>query len=78
LHEPSDDTIYGGDGTDVINTLNQPAAKALVACGDDFDQVIVDRRDVVAADCEMCSWVWVLSTNSRSSSRRASWRVSLC
>jgi hypothetical protein len=53
LHEPSDDTIYGGDGTDVINTLNQPAAKALVACGDDFDQVIVDRRDVIAADCEM-------------------------
>ncbi len=27
-------------------------AKALVACGDGFDRVIVDRRDVVAADCE--------------------------
>jgi hypothetical protein len=50
LHEPSDDTIYGRDGTDVINSLNQPAAKALVACGDGFDRVIVDRKDMVAAD----------------------------
>jgi hypothetical protein len=52
LHEPSDATIYGGDGTDVSNTLNQLAAKALVACGEGFDWVIVDTRDVVAADCE--------------------------
>jgi hypothetical protein len=52
LHEPSGDKIFGGDGNDVINTLNRPAAKAVVFCGDGNDLVIIDRKDVAAADCE--------------------------
>jgi Ca2+-binding RTX toxin-like protein len=48
----ADDKVFGGDGTDVINALSAPEAKALIFCGDGRDVVIVNRKDVVAADCE--------------------------
>ncbi len=46
------DTIYGGGGNDVIDPINKPAVKDVVACGSSFDRVLVDRKDVVAPDCE--------------------------
>ena len=52
LSETADDLVVGGDGTDVINALSVPEAKALIFCGDGRDVVIVNRKDVVAADCE--------------------------
>ena len=52
LSETADDNVFGGDGTDVINALSAPEAKALIFCGDGRDVIIVNRKDVVAADCE--------------------------
>ena len=36
----------------MIDVLNSPAAKDLVVCGDGFDRVLADSKDVVARDCE--------------------------
>jgi Ca2+-binding RTX toxin-like protein len=52
LSETADDKVFGGDGIDVINALSAPEAKALIFCGDGRDVIIVNRKDVVAADCE--------------------------
>jgi Ca2+-binding RTX toxin-like protein len=52
ITDTADDKVAGGDGTDVINALSDPRAKAVISCGDGTDVVIVNRRDVVAADCE--------------------------
>jgi Ca2+-binding RTX toxin-like protein len=52
LTETADDKVFGGDGTDAINALSDPAAKAMIFCGDGTDVIIVNRKDVVAADCE--------------------------
>jgi hypothetical protein len=52
LRETADDKVFGGDGTDMINALSDPRARAVISCGDRSDAVIANRRDVVAADCE--------------------------
>ena len=52
FREPSEDAYTGGDGNDVFLTNNRPAAKDIVTCGDGFDRVLADRKDVVADDCE--------------------------
>jgi Ca2+-binding RTX toxin-like protein len=52
LTETADDKVFGGSGTDAINALSDPAAEAEIFCGDGTDVVIVNRKDVVAADCE--------------------------
>ena len=52
FREPSKDKLAGGDGNDVIDVLNSPAAKDLVVCGDGFDRVLADSKDVLAPDCE--------------------------
>ncbi len=52
LRESSEDKVAGGDGNDVIDVVNRPAGKDLVACGGGFDRVLADRKDTVARDCE--------------------------
>ena len=52
FREPSKDKLTAGDGNDVIDVLNDPAAKDLVACGDGLDRVLADSKDVIAPDCE--------------------------
>jgi Ca2+-binding RTX toxin-like protein len=46
------DTLIGGDGNDFLGPVNKPAGKDILTCGDGFDRVWVDRKDVVAPDCE--------------------------
>jgi Ca2+-binding RTX toxin-like protein len=46
------DNVSGGDGNDVVAAVNRPAFVDIVSCGGGFDRVIVDRKDVLAADCE--------------------------
>jgi Ca2+-binding RTX toxin-like protein len=50
--ESSLDKVSGGDGNDVVFVDNAPAAKDIATCGGGFDRVMVDRKDVVAPDCE--------------------------
>jgi hypothetical protein len=52
IDEASKDTLTAGDGNDVILTDHVPAAQDLLSCGSGFDRAIVDRKDVVAGDCE--------------------------
>ena len=56
LHDPSSDKHLGGDGNDVVFAVNRPAVRDVVVCGRGFDRVLVDRKDVVAPDCEK---VWL-------------------
>ncbi len=49
------DTLSGGSGNDVIDVINKPGVKDVVACGSGFDRVLVDRQDLVAPDCEKVS-----------------------
>jgi len=49
------DTLSGADGDEVVNVLNDPAAKDIVTCGSGLDRVLADRADVVAPDCEKVS-----------------------
>jgi hypothetical protein len=46
------DRLTAGDGNDVVAVVNRPAFKDLVTCGEGFDRVIADRKDVLADDCE--------------------------
>ena len=50
--EGSKDVLSGGEGNDVFDVINRPAAKDVVVCGDGFDRVLADRKDVLASDCE--------------------------
>jgi Ca2+-binding RTX toxin-like protein len=50
--EFSEDKVLGGDGNDVFWVDNVPAARDIITCGDGFDRVLADRKDVVADDCE--------------------------
>jgi Ca2+-binding RTX toxin-like protein len=50
--EAPNDKVSGGDGKDVFDVLNKPAAKDVVLCGDGVDRVFADRDDLVAPDCE--------------------------
>ncbi len=46
------DHVSGGDGNDVVAAVNRPEFVDIVSCGGGFDRVIVDRKDVLAPDCE--------------------------
>jgi hypothetical protein len=46
------DNLSAGAGNDVMDPVNYPAVKDVVVCGSGFDRVVVDSKDVVAADCE--------------------------
>src|SRR5215210_3098806 len=46
------DKLSAGDGNDAVGAVNSPAFKDIVTCGGGFDRVMVDRKDVVAPDCE--------------------------
>ena len=46
------DNVSGGDGNDVVAAVNRPAFVDIVSCGGGFDRVIVDRKDMLAPDCE--------------------------
>jgi Ca2+-binding RTX toxin-like protein len=50
--ESSIDKLLGGVGTDVLTPINKPASKDILSCGDGKDWALVDRKDVVAPDCE--------------------------
>ena len=52
LREFAKDNLVGGDGNDVIDAFNRPAVQDVIVCGDGFDRVSADRKDVVAPDCE--------------------------
>ena len=52
LRESSKDIFSGGAGNDVILLINRPAFKDIVSCGSGLDRVLVDRKDLVAPDCE--------------------------
>jgi hypothetical protein len=46
------DNLSGGKGNDVMDPVNVPAGKDVLPCGSGLDRVVVDTKDVVAADCE--------------------------
>jgi hypothetical protein len=46
------DDIVGGAGNDDIVTLNSPASKDTVSCGDGTDRVQIDALDFFEEDCE--------------------------
>ena len=46
------DTLSAGDGNDVVEAFTDPASKDLVSCGEGFDRVFANRKDMVAPDCE--------------------------
>jgi Ca2+-binding RTX toxin-like protein len=50
--ESSLDKVSGGDGNDVLLVENVPATKDIATCGGGFDRILVDRKDLVAPDCE--------------------------
>jgi hypothetical protein len=49
---PQKDSLSGGGGNDVISPINRPTDEDVVVCGKGFDRVLIDRKDVVAPDCE--------------------------
>jgi hypothetical protein len=50
--EAQEDTVSAGAGNDVVDVINFPGPTDVVVCGDGFDRVLADRKDVVAPDCE--------------------------
>jgi Ca2+-binding RTX toxin-like protein len=52
LSESSHDNFAGGEGNDVIIVNHAPAFEDRVVCGEGFDVVGADRKDVVAPNCE--------------------------
>jgi hypothetical protein len=46
------DVLSGGEGDDILFGDHVPAVKDTVSCGGGFDRAVVDRKDVVANDCE--------------------------
>ena len=50
--EFSTDNVSGGDGNDVVAAVNRPEFVDIVSCGEGFDRVLADRKDVLADDCE--------------------------
>src|SRR5215210_6247266 len=51
FREFSHDNISGGPGKDAFFVWHKPAFKDIVVCGDGFDRVLADPKDVVAPDC---------------------------
>jgi Ca2+-binding RTX toxin-like protein len=52
FREFSHDNISGGSGDDAFFVWHKPAFKDTIICGDGFDRVLADPKDVVASDCE--------------------------
>ena len=52
VREFATDNISAGAGNDVVAAVNRPAFEDIVTCGGGFDRMIVDRKDVLAPDCE--------------------------
>jgi Ca2+-binding RTX toxin-like protein len=52
ISAPQKDNLAGEDGNDVLASINEPADVDVIVCGSGFDRVLVDRKDVVAPDCE--------------------------
>jgi hypothetical protein len=50
--EPFKDIVSGGGGDDILLVWHKPAVKDIVSCGSGFDRALVDRKDLVAPDCE--------------------------
>ena len=50
--ETDKDFLSAGDGDDVIFVDNRTPARDVVSCGDGFDRVGADTKDVIAPDCE--------------------------
>jgi Ca2+-binding RTX toxin-like protein len=46
------DVLSGGEGDDILFGNHVPAVKDRVSCGGGFDRAVVDRKDMVADDCE--------------------------
>jgi len=47
-HESAMDVVSAGGGDDFVRVFNRPAARDLVDCGNGFDRVVADSRDVLA------------------------------
>ncbi len=75
--EFSTDNVIAGEGDDLVAARNKPAHKDLVVCGDVFDRVMADSKDVVAADCERVADTRPKWTRCSGPSRRASGKVCL-
>ena len=56
FREDSKDKYVGDNGNDVFVANNRPAARDVVVCGNGFDRVLADRKDLVAPDCERVSF----------------------
>jgi len=52
FREASKGKLVAGDGNDLMDATNKPAATDVLTCGAGFDRVAVDSKDVVAPDCE--------------------------
>ncbi len=52
FREFSHDNIAGGAGKDAFLVWHKPAYRDTIVCGDGFDRVLADPKDVVAPDCE--------------------------
>ena len=52
FREFATDRLTAGAGNDVVAVINRPAFKDLVTCGEGFDRVLADRKDVLAPNCE--------------------------
>jgi Ca2+-binding RTX toxin-like protein len=52
FEDTSKETLSGGDGDDIFVVNNRRPTRDLVLCGDGFDRVLLDSKDVVADDCE--------------------------
>ena len=52
LEDAWKDVLSGGDGGDIFVVDNAPARRDIVSCGGGLDRAVVDRKDVVADDCE--------------------------
>jgi Ca2+-binding RTX toxin-like protein len=52
LRESSHDDFSGGPGNDVLWVSHVPAFKDVVVCGEGFDLVGADPKDMVAPECE--------------------------
>jgi hypothetical protein len=50
--DASRDDVLSGADDDIILADHVPAFKDVVSCGGGFDQVMADKKDVVADDCE--------------------------
>jgi len=46
--ESATDIVSGGGGDDFVRVFNRPAARDVVDCGDGFDRVVADSRDILA------------------------------